>query len=40
MLYCILMILYLNSSVVRVVFHSRREPATTMGRDLEAVHDS
>lgn len=41
MLYCILMILYLNSSAVRVVFHSRRKP-TTQGppeQDLEAVHD-
>jgi hypothetical protein len=40
MLYCILMILYLNSSEVRVVFHSRRKPAKTVGQDLEAVHDS
>jgi hypothetical protein len=39
MLYCILMILYLNSSAVRVVFHSRRKPAKTVGRDLEAAHD-
>ena len=39
MLYCIVMILYLNSSVVRVVFHSRRKPATTAGRDLKAAHD-
>jgi hypothetical protein len=40
MLYCILMILYLNSSEVRVVFHSRRKPGKTVGQDLEAVHDS
>jgi hypothetical protein len=40
MLYCILMILYLNSSEVRVVFHSRRKPAKTVGQDLEVVHDS
>ena len=40
MLSCILMILYLNSSEVRVVFHSRRKPAKPMGHDLEAVHDS
>ena len=39
MLYCILMILYLNSSEVRVVFHSRRKPAKAMGRDLETTHD-
>nr|MDQ3834841.1 hypothetical protein [Actinomycetota bacterium] len=39
MLYCILMILYLNSSAVRVVFHSRRQPAKPVGRDLEVVHD-
>ena len=40
MLYCILMILYLNSSEVRVVFHSRRKPAKAVGRrDLEATHD-
>jgi len=39
MLYCILMILYLNSSEVRVVFHSRREPKTA-GQDVEVVHDS
>jgi hypothetical protein len=39
MLYCIVMILYLNSSAVRVVFHSRRKPAKTVGRDLEAAHD-
>ena len=39
MLYCILMILYLNSSEVRVVFHSRRKPAKTAGRDVEVVHD-
>ena len=39
MLYCILMILYLNSSEVRVVFHSRRKPAKTVGQDLEAVGD-
>ena len=39
MLYCILMILYLNSSAVRVVFHSRRKPAKAMGRDLETTHD-
>jgi hypothetical protein len=31
MLYCILMILYLNSSEVRVVFHSRPKPAKTVG---------
>src|SRR5215213_9344588 len=40
MLYCILMILYLNSSAVRVVFHSRHKPAKTMGQDLEVVRDS
>jgi hypothetical protein len=40
MLYCILMILYLNSSAVRVVFHSKRKPAKTMGQDLEVVRDS
>jgi hypothetical protein len=40
MLYCILMILYLNSSEVRVVFHSRRKLAKTVGRDVEVVHDS
>jgi cytochrome c oxidase subunit IV len=40
MLYCILMILYLNSSEVRVVFHSRRKPAKTVGQDVEVVHDS
>ena len=39
MLYCILMILYLNSSEVRVVFHSRRKPKTA-GQDVEVVHDS
>ena len=39
MLYCILMILYLNSSEVRVVFHSRRKPAKAVGRDLETTHD-
>jgi hypothetical protein len=41
MLYCILMILYLNSSAVRVVFHSRREPAEQRpaAQDLEAAHD-
>ena len=39
-LYCILMILYLNTSEVRVVFHSRRKPAKTMGQDLEVVRDS
>ena len=39
MLYCIVMILYLNSSTVRVVFHSRRKSAKTLGRDLEAAHD-
>jgi hypothetical protein len=31
MLYCILMILYLNSSEVRVVFHSRPKLAETVG---------
>jgi cation transport ATPase len=40
MLYCTLMILYLNSSAVRVVFHSRRKPAKTRGQDLEVVRDS
>jgi len=42
MLYCILMILYLNSYNVRVVFHSRRKsPRRSAGeRDLEMVHDS
>ena len=42
MLYCILMILYLNSSAVRVVFHSRRKQATqgSPEQGLEAVHDS
>ena len=40
MLYCILMILYLNSSEVRVVFHSRRKPAKAVRQDLEAAHDS
>lgn len=40
MLYCILMILYLNSSAVRVVFHSRHKPAKPMGQDLEVVRDS
>jgi hypothetical protein len=40
MLYCILMILYLNSSEVRVVFHSRRKAAKTVGRDVEVVHDA
>jgi hypothetical protein len=39
MVYCILMILYLNSSEVRVVFHSRRKPAKTVGQELEAVHE-
>ncbi len=39
MLYCILMIFYLNSSAVRVVFHSRRQPATSAGQELEVVHD-
>ncbi len=39
MLYCILMILYLNSSAVRVVFHSRRKPAKAVGRDPEAAYD-
>lgn len=40
MLYCVLMILYLNSSEVRVVFHSRRKPAKNRGQDLEVVRDS
>jgi hypothetical protein len=40
MLFCIFLILYLNSYNVRVVFHSRRKPAKTVGQDLEAVHDS
>ena len=40
MVYCILMILYLNSSGVRVVFHSRRKPAKSRGQDLEVVRDS
>jgi hypothetical protein len=40
MLYCTLMILYLNSSAVRVVFHSRRKPAKSRGQDLEVVRDS
>jgi hypothetical protein len=40
MLYCILMILYLNSSGVRVVFHSRRKPAKNRGQDLEVVRDN
>ena len=31
MVYCILMILYLNSSEVRVVFHSRPKPLKTVG---------
>ncbi len=39
MLYCIVMILYLNSSAVRVVFHSRRKLAKAVGRDLEAARD-
>ncbi len=37
MLYCILMILYLNSQDVRVVFHSRRDPAE---QSLETTHGS
>jgi hypothetical protein len=41
MLYCILMILYLNSSEVRVVFHSRRKPAEQgpSARDPEVARD-
>jgi hypothetical protein len=37
MLYCILMVFYLNSHDVRVVFHSRRDPAR---RNLKARHGS
>jgi len=42
MLYCILMVLYLNSHSVRVVFHSRRKLAiqSAAERDLEVVRDS
>jgi hypothetical protein len=42
MLYCILMVLYLNSYNVRVVFHSRREPPRqgVTERDLEVARDS
>jgi hypothetical protein len=41
MLYCILMILYLNSSEVRVVFHSRRKQAAQgpPEQELGAVRD-
>jgi hypothetical protein len=41
MLYCILMILYLNSSAVRVVFHSRRGSAEqrSVVQDLGAARD-
>src|SRR5215212_4897260 len=39
MLYGILMIFYLNSSEVRVVFHSRRKPAKTVGAGSGEVHD-
>ena len=37
MVYCILMVLYLNSHDVRVVFHSRRDPAK---QGLEPQHES
>ena len=37
MVYCILMILYLNSWDVRVMFHSRRDPAN---QSAEATHES
>lgn len=37
MIYCILMILYLNSQDVRVVFHSRRGPVQ---QGVEAAHES
>jgi hypothetical membrane protein len=37
MIYCILMILYLNSQDVRVVFHSKRDSAK---QDAEATHES
>ena len=37
MVYCILMILYLNSHDVRVVFHSRRDPAK---QGAEAAYES
>jgi hypothetical protein len=42
MLYCILMVLYLNSYNVRVVFHSRRELPRqgVTERDLEVARDS
>jgi hypothetical protein len=40
MLYCILMILYLNSSAVRAVFHSRVSQQRPSERDLEAARDS
>jgi hypothetical protein len=42
MLYCIFLILYLNSYDVRVVFHSRSKPAIqgAAERDLEVVRDS
>ena len=39
MLYGILMIFYLNSSEVRVVFHSRPKPAKTVGAGSGEVHD-
>ncbi|MBV9455272.1 MAG: hypothetical protein JOZ19_14340 [Rubrobacter sp.] len=35
MLYCTLMILYLNSAEVRVVFHSKPEPAQSQGAGAE-----
>jgi hypothetical protein len=37
MVYCILMVLYLNSREVRVVFHSR---GGSTKQDAEATHDS
>ncbi len=37
MVYCILMVMYLNSHDVRVVFHSRRDPP---GRTPKATHGS